>query len=98
MAATRTTRPPTACRSTCAGTTCATSRFPAAQTVVANLLRPLLLVLAGRPELDPPALIVGGLLRDQADEVATAFTARRGLVESQRREAGEWASLLLERG
>ncbi len=72
--------------------------IPVGDTVVANLLRPLLLALARRPELEPPALIVGGLLRDQADEVTTAFTDRRGLVETQRREAGEWAALLLERG
>lgn len=71
---------------------------PGGHTVVANLLRPLLLTLAGRFELAPRRLIVGGLLRDQATEVAQAFAARRGLVESRRRQTGDWATLLLERG
>ena len=72
--------------------------IPAAPTVVANLLRPLLLTLAARPEFAPRTLVVGGLLMEQADEVATAFADRRGLVESRRRETGDWATLLLERG
>lgn len=69
---------------------------PSAPTVTANLLRPLLLHVATsgfaceRPEL----LVAGGLLRAEADEVAAAF-ARHGLRERARREAGEWAALLL---
>ncbi len=69
---------------------------PPAETMSANLLAPLLLRLA-EGMTDPPAhLVAGGLLRDQADEVSAAF-ARCGLAERDRREAGEWATLLLER-
>ena len=67
---------------------------PAAPTVAANLLRPLLLDLA--PRLDPSTehVIAGGLLTTEADEVSAAFAAR-GLRERSRRHAGEWAALLL---
>lgn len=71
---------------------------PEAATAVANLLAPLLLTLAARMESVPQALIAGGLLRAQADEVAAAFADRCALVEGARREAGEWATLLLTRG
>ena len=67
---------------------------PAAETVVANLIRPLLLEVADRMEVAPPRLIVSGLLREEADEIAAAF-ARHGLREDTRRESGEWAALLL---
>jgi ribosomal protein L11 methyltransferase len=70
--------------------------------VLANLLRPLLLDLAETmPDSNPPArldLIASGLLREQADEVAAAFTDRLGLRELDRRELGEWAALQLSRG
>ena len=67
---------------------------PPAETVVANLIRPLLLAVAARLEIVPPQLIVSGLLRAEADEVGDAF-ARHGLREVARRESGEWAALLL---
>jgi ribosomal protein L11 methyltransferase len=67
---------------------------PWAPTVVANLVRPLLLDVAAVMERTPERLIVSGLLRDEADEVAAAF-ARHGLSESDRRHGGEWAALLL---
>lgn len=69
-----------------------------APTVVANLLRPLLLDLslalaeAGRR---PAELIAGGLLAGEADEVAAAFRERTGLRERARRRDGEWAALWL---
>jgi ribosomal protein L11 methyltransferase len=69
---------------------------PAAPTVVANLLRPLLLELARRLDAPPEHLVAGGLLTDQADEVAAAFAAA-GLVEADRRGDGEWCALLLDR-
>jgi len=70
---------------------------PVAGTVVANLLRPLLLELPPRMAAAPPrTLVAGGLLRSEADEVADAF-ATVGLAESGRRESGDWAALLLER-
>ncbi len=70
--------------------------IPLAETVVlANLLRPLLIELAGRLR-DPPAdLLAGGLLRPEADEVAGAFARALGLRERERRERGEWAALWL---
>ena len=50
---------------------------PEADVVVANLMRPLLLRVAelshGRPR--PRALILSGLLDEEADEVAAAFGA-----------------------
>jgi ribosomal protein L11 methyltransferase len=69
---------------------------PAAPTVMANLLEPLLLTLAQRLAALPQRLIAGGLLVEQVDSVAKAF-AKRGLVERERRVAGEWGALLLAR-
>ena len=65
---------------------------PRAPLVLANLLRPLLLQLAARQDERPRLLIACGLLRDEADEVAAAFT---GMVEADRRELDGWAALLL---
>lgn len=72
-----------------------------APTVVANLLRPLLLDWARRlagvgPAERPERLIASGLLVGEADEIAGAFSGV-GLVESERRESGDWAALLLVR-
>jgi ribosomal protein L11 methyltransferase len=70
-----------------------------APTVAANLLRPLLLAWVGRLEsvsVLPERVIASGLLVGEADEVASAF-ARVGLAESERRESGDWAALLLHR-
>lgn len=71
---------------------------PTARTVVANLVRPLLLAVAqqgfdGEP---PQAFVASGLLRHEADEVAAAFGAH-GLVERRRLSSGEWTALLLVR-
>jgi ribosomal protein L11 methyltransferase len=68
---------------------------PQAATVVANLMRPLLLRVAelmadGRP----PRLIVSGLLDEEADEVAAAFAP---LAERRRLSLKGWTALLLER-
>ena len=68
--------------------------LPAAPTIAANLLRPLLLELARRLDAPPVWLVAGGLLVEQADEVAADFAAR-GLLERSRRTEGEWAALLL---
>jgi ribosomal protein L11 methyltransferase len=66
---------------------------PSAPTVLANLLRPLLLAL--RFDEVPRTLIASGLLREEADEVAAAFADRHGLVEAERRSGGDWSALLL---
>jgi ribosomal protein L11 methyltransferase len=69
--------------------------LPVATTVTANLLRPLLLIVAERLTDPPPrALIASGLLVEECDEVASAFAAR-GLREDARRTEGEWAALRL---
>ena len=72
-----------------------------APTVAANLLRPLLLDWARRLSSvasveRPERVIASGLLVEEVDEVAGAF-AGAGLVESERRESGDWAALLLHR-
>jgi ribosomal protein L11 methyltransferase len=69
-------------------------RPPAADTVAANLMRPLLLRLAGLIEERPKALIVSGLLDDEADEVAAAFAP---LEERRRLSSQGWSALLLSR-
>ncbi len=71
-----------------------------APVVAANLLRPLLLAWCGRladAPAPPEIVIASGLLVGEADEVAGAFELL-GLTESGRRESGEWAALLLQRG
>jgi ribosomal protein L11 methyltransferase len=66
---------------------------PTASTVAANLMRPLLLRIA--PRLEPPeALIVSGLLDDEAGEAAAAFAP---LHERRRLSDRGWTALLLER-
>jgi ribosomal protein L11 methyltransferase len=70
---------------------------PAAGTVAANLLGPLLRAWAPRLAAAPARLIASGLLVAEADGIAEAFAAA-GLREADRRESGEWGALLLERG
>jgi len=69
---------------------------PWAPTVTANLVRPLLLEVARNLDRPPERLVVSGLLRTEADELAAAFAAR-GMTETDRREGSEWSALLLER-
>jgi ribosomal protein L11 methyltransferase len=71
---------------------------PAAPTIVANLMRPLLLhvAAAGFAGEPPRVLVVSGLLAHEADVVASAF-AHHGLRERERRHGGEWAALTLVR-
>ena len=74
-------------------------RAPAlAPIVCANLLRPLLLDLAASLCWAPPALIAGGLLSEEVDEVVAAFASSLGLRERERRARGEWSAVLLEPG
>jgi ribosomal protein L11 methyltransferase len=67
---------------------------PWAPVVLANLVRPLLLDVAALMTRAPQRLVVSGLLREEAGEVAGAF-ARHGLREAARRDGGEWSALLL---
>jgi ribosomal protein L11 methyltransferase len=72
-----------------------TDPVPTAPTMTANLLRPLLLVVAERlPDPPPDTLIASGLLVAEGDELAGAFAAR-GLHEDARRTEGDWAALRL---
>jgi ribosomal protein L11 methyltransferase len=74
-----------------------TDVLPAAPTVVANLLSPLLIACASR--IAAPSVrhvIASGILVPEADEVAAAFAAH-GLNVAARRTRGEWAALLLDR-
>jgi ribosomal protein L11 methyltransferase len=61
--------------------------------MMANLLRGLLLTLAGAVVRAPEHLIASGVLREEADEVAGAFTERLGLRERSRLESGDWAAI-----
>ena len=63
--------------------------------VLANLLRPLLLELASAMPEAPAHLIVGGLLREEVDEIVHAFADRHALRERERRASGEWAAAWL---
>jgi ribosomal protein L11 methyltransferase len=65
--------------------------------VLANLLRPLLLDLAGVIERPPSHLIAGGLLVEELDEVADSFRSRHGLAELMRRADPTWGALWLSR-
>jgi ribosomal protein L11 methyltransferase len=65
---------------------------PVAQTVAANLMRPLLLEVARRIQERPSALILSGLLDQEADEVAAAFAP---LCERRRLSELGWSALLL---
>ena len=71
---------------------------PSAPTILANLLRPLLLRVAadGFDGSAPDVLVASGLLAHEGDEVAAAF-ARHGLRQADRRHDGEWVALLLRR-
>ena len=66
---------------------------PRADTVTANLMRPLLLRLAGRFDPPPRALILSGLLEHEADEVVEAFQPLR---EVRRLTDRGWSAALLE--
>ena len=68
---------------------------PRETVVLANLLRPLLIDLAATIERPPAALIAGGLLTGELDEVAASFAERTGLRELHRRSEGDWGALWL---
>lgn len=64
-------------------------------TVLANLLRPLLLELAERIDQTPEHLVISGLLREETDEVVRALVLRHGLSERLRISEGEWSAAWL---
>jgi ribosomal protein L11 methyltransferase len=69
-------------------------RGPAAPTVVANLVRPLLLEVAARLAPVPDRLLISGLELPEVDEVVGAF-ARHGLAPAARRDGDGWSAVLL---
>ena len=69
-----------------------TQPIPVAETIVANLMRPLLLKVAERVDARPGALILSGLLDHEADEVAAAFTP---LGERERLSSKGWTALVM---
>jgi ribosomal protein L11 methyltransferase len=69
---------------------------PWAPTVVANLVRPLLLGIAARMERPPDRLIASGLEDGEAEDVIAAF-ARHGLELGARRDGDGWSAILLSR-
>jgi ribosomal protein L11 methyltransferase len=65
---------------------------PPARTVAANLMRPLLLRVAEMLAEPPEALILSGLLDEEADGVVAAFAPLR---EAERRSSQGWSAVLL---
>ncbi len=63
--------------------------------LLANLLRPLLLDLAGSLTRPPAHLLASGLLGEQVDEVVAEFQRRLGMHERKRSHDGEWAAVWL---
>lgn len=68
---------------------------PPGTTMVANLLRPLLLDLSRAMVRAPAQLVAGGLLGDELDEVSSAFCTRLAMTERHRCQTGEWGALWL---
>lgn len=69
---------------------------PYAPTVLANLVRRLLLELSAQLGPVPERLIASGLYVDEVDEIGAAL-ARHGLNEVRRLEGGGWASVEFEK-
>jgi ribosomal protein L11 methyltransferase len=69
---------------------------PWAPTVLANLVRPLLLEIAALLERPPERLIASGLTLDEVDDVVAAF-APHGLALRARRDGDGWSAILLGR-
>ena len=69
---------------------------PLAPTVVANMTAPILKAVAAQLIEAPQTLVCSGILPPELDEVADAFGGF-GLAETNRRQDGDWAALLLRR-
>jgi ribosomal protein L11 methyltransferase len=67
---------------------------PWAPTVLANLVRPLLLEVAAGLRRAPGQLLVSGLETGEAEEIVAAF-ARHGLREAARAEGDGWVAVRL---
>lgn len=71
-----------------------TAAAPIERVTLANLVRPLLLRVAGLLDEQPEQLVVSGLLAGEEDEVAAAFAELR---ERRRLRLQGWSALLLTR-
>ena len=71
-------------------------QVPVCDLWAANVLAGPLRAWAASQREMAPELILSGVLREEAGDVAGAF-ARHGLREVTRRESGEWAAVLLRR-
>lgn len=69
---------------------------PAAPTIVANLTAPVLRDVAANMGDPPRALVLSGLLVDEAQDVAAEF-GRHALTTTERLDSGDWSALLLTR-
>jgi ribosomal protein L11 methyltransferase len=69
---------------------------PWAPTVLANLVRPLLLEIAALMERPPERLIASGLELAEVGDVVEAFTPH-GLALQARRDGDGWSAILLGR-
>jgi ribosomal protein L11 methyltransferase len=69
---------------------------PPAPTVLANLVRPLLLEVAANISEIPDRLIISGLEGDEPSEVVPAFEAR-GLHETRRATGDNWSAIELRK-
>ena len=67
---------------------------PFAPTIVANLTAPVLRDVCQHLVEAPESLILSGLLREEAEEVAGGF-ARHGLSTAERLDSGDWSAVLL---
>jgi len=67
---------------------------PHAPTIVANLVAPVLRDVAKLLTDPPRTLIISGLLIDEAEDVAQAFSTH-GLNTAERLDSGDWSALLL---
>ncbi len=68
---------------------------PGETVVLANLLRPLLIELSGALRQAPAAIIAGGMLAGELDEIAGVFAEQHAMSERRRRTEGDWGALWL---
>jgi ribosomal protein L11 methyltransferase len=69
-------------------------QVPDCELAVANVLGTPLRAWSETQHRLPPVVILSGLLREEADDLADRFR-QRGLAEVERRERAEWSALLL---
>jgi len=69
---------------------------PHVPTIVANLVAPVLRDVATLFTDPPRTMIISGLLTNEAEDVAQAFSPH-GLMPAERLDSGDWSALLLSR-